>query len=109
MIAAVGNWAEAWSNQDVKAYLSYYAPSFITPGEQSRSDWENVRRSRLQRPKFIKVAISEPEVSFTGEGSATVRFRQHYQSDTIDSTGYKTLTMEKSDQGWLITAEQFEN
>jgi len=109
VIAAVGNWAEAWSNQDVKAYLSHYAPGFNTPGEQSRIDWEKVRRSRIQRPKFIKVAISEPQVSFTGERSATVRFRQHYQSDTIDSTGYKTLTMEKSDQGWLIIREQFEN
>jgi tetratricopeptide (TPR) repeat protein len=109
VIAAVNNWAEAWSNQDVKAYLSHYAADFSTPGRQSRSDWENQRRSRLKAPKFIKVGIADAVVSFAGENSATVRFRQHYQSDTIDSTGYKTLTLAQSDGRWLIVKEQFEN
>ncbi len=109
MVTAVSNWAQAWSEQDVTAYLSHYAPNFDPPGELSRNDWEQQRRSRLSKPKLIEVKVSEPKVSFNGGGSAVVRFRQHYKSDTIDSTGYKTLTMTKSDQGWLIVREQFEN
>ncbi len=109
VVTAVSNWAQAWSEQDVTAYLSHYAPNFDPPGELSRNDWEQQRRSRLSRPKLIEVKVSEPKVSFNGAGSAVVRFRQHYKSDTIDSTGYKTLTMTKSDQGWLIVREQFEN
>ena len=109
VVTAVSNWAQAWSEQDVAAYLSHYAPNFDPPGELSRSDWEKLRRSRVSRPKLIEVKVTEPKVSFNGAGSAVVRFRQHYKSDTIDSTGYKTLTMTKSDQGWLIVREQFEN
>ncbi len=109
VVTAVSNWAQAWSEQDVTAYLSHYAPNFDPPGELSRNDWEQQRRSRLSKPKLIEVKVSEPKVSFNGAGSAVVRFRQHYKSDTIDSTGYKTLTMTKSDQGWLIVREQFEN
>lgn len=109
VIAAVNSWAQAWSKQDVAAYLSHYALNFDTPGEQSRSDWEKLRQSRLSRPKFIRVNISESAVAFKGPTTATVRFRQQYQSDTIDSTGYKTLTLVKSDKRWLIVREQFEN
>lgn len=108
VIDAVGNWAKAWSNQDVEAYLSHYAPDFA-PGRQSHSDWEKQRRIRLTRPKFIMVAIDEPVVSFSSDSSAEVRFLQHYQSDTIDSKGYKTLTLSKSGGRWLIVREVFEN
>jgi len=109
VVAAVSNWAHAWAEQDVAAYLSHYAPEFETPGQVGRSDWEKQRRSRLGQPKFIRVEVSEPTVTFKGPNSASVRFRQHYQSDTIDSTGYKTLTMVKSGEKWLIVREQFEN
>ena len=109
VIAVVATWAQAWSSQDVAAYLSHYVPDFDTPGQQSRSDWEKNRRSRLSRPKVIRVDVTEADVAFKGPDSATVRFRQHYQSDTIDSTGFKTLTLVKSDKRWLIIKEQFEN
>lgn len=109
VIATVNSWAQAWSRQDVPAYLAHYAPNFETPGEQSRSDWEKTRQSRLSRPKFIRVNVTEPAVVFKAPERATVRFRQKYQSNTIDSTGYKTLTLVKSDKRWLIVKEQFEN
>lgn len=109
VIRAVDNWAEAWSNQDVDAYLSHYAADFTPSGQTSRSAWEKQRRARLTRPKTIKVSVEDPKVSFSGESSARVRFQQHYQSDTIDSKGYKTLTLARSSGRWLIVREQFEN
>jgi tetratricopeptide (TPR) repeat protein len=109
VIMAVGNWAEAWSNQDVDAYLSHYAADFTPSGQTSRSAWEKQRRARLTRPKTIKVSVEDPKVSFSGESSARVRFQQHYRSDTIDSKGYKTLILARSSGRWLIIREQFEN
>ena len=109
VMAAVDNWAKAWSRQDVEAYLSHYAAEFEPTGELSRAAWEQQRRSRLARPKSIQVSVGEPEVSFTNDASASVRFRQHYKSDAIDSTGYKTLTLAKSGDRWLIVKEWFEN
>ena len=109
LLTTVGNWAQAWSSQDVSAYLRHYATGFETPDGMSRADWEKQRRDRLTRPKFIKVSVSEAVVSVSGEKSASVRFKQRYQSDTIDSSGYKTLTLTKSAGSWLIVKEQFEN
>ena len=109
VVAAVSDWAHAWSEQDVTAYLSHYGPDFDPPGQIGRSGWEKQRQSRLSGPKFIRVEIYDPTVTFKGTDKATVRFKQHYQSDTIDSTGYKTLTMVRSSRQWLIVKEQFEN
>ena len=109
VIAAVTDWAHAWSEQDVAAYLSHYGPDFAPPGKLSRSAWEKQRQSRVSGPKSIHVDVSEPSVTFNGADKATVRFTQHYQSDSFDSTGYKTLTMVRSGSQWLIVAEQFED
>ena len=109
VIAAVSDWAHAWSEQDVAAYLSHYAPDFNPPGNLSRDAWEKQRQSRVSRPKSIRVDVSEPAVTFNGNDKVTVRFKQHYQSDSIDSTGHKTLTMVRSGGQWLIVAEQFED
>ncbi len=109
VINAVDSWANAWSNKDTDRYLSYYAPNFDPPGKQTRDNWENTRRTRLERPKFINISIAAAKVSFTGNGEALVSFIQNYKSDSIDSKGRKTLKMVKSGGRWLIAQERFEN
>ncbi len=109
VIAAVDSWAKAWSNKDVAAYLSHYAPDFDPAGQQSRDDWESTRRNRLDRPKSIEISVVAPKVSFNGNDRATVSFQQRYQSNTLDSVGRKTLKMVKSDARWLIVQERFAN
>ncbi len=109
VIAAVDSWAKAWSDKDATEYLSHYAADFDPTGKQSRDDWEKTRRSRLDRPKFIRISIISPKVSFKGDETATISFQQGYQSDTLDSVGRKTLKMVKSDGRWLILQEHFAN
>jgi tetratricopeptide (TPR) repeat protein len=109
VIAAVDSWAKAWSAKDTAGYLSHYSPKFDPAGTQSRKEWENTRRIRLSRPKFIEISVSKQNVSFSGNNNATIRFQQHYKSDTIDSVGQKTLKMVKSNERWLIVQERFKN
>src|SRR5206468_7310366 len=52
--ATVDGWAKAWSNKDVKGYLSYYAADFEVP-KGSRAVWEKERAERISRPKSIAV------------------------------------------------------
>ncbi len=105
VIRAVRNWASAWSQQDVKRYLSHYADSFKAPNGQSRGEWEKVRRQRIGAPKRIEVSISSPKVTLSGNGAATVTFRQSYRSDRLNVSSNKTMVMTKSDGKWMINQE----
>ena len=102
ILKAVDGWAAAWSSKDVAAYLAHYAKEFDPPGSQSRADWENTRRARIEAPKTISVEIASPKVTMQGTDAALVSFRQTYQSDRFNGTSNKTLTMVKSDGRWLI-------
>lgn len=106
VITAVRNWAKAWSTRDVNGYLSHYASNFDTGGE-GWDAWASTRRERITRPKKIDIDVKSPQVSFDGSNKVKITFQQVYRSDTLNSTGSKTLTMVKSDDRWLIVQEEF--
>ena len=105
VLQAVNAWAQAWSKQDVDAYLAHYAQDFKTPKGEPRAEWEKVRRARVGGPKSISVEISSPKVTLKGPDQAVVTFRQAYRSDTFKATGNKRLVLIRSDGRWLIQDE----
>ena len=105
VLAAVNGWAQAWSQKDAEAYLAFYAPQFQVPGGDSRAAWEAKRRERITKPKSIEVTVESPKVSFDGGGNALVKFRQGYKSDTLSTSGGKTLTLAKIKDRWQIVQE----
>ena len=110
VLQAVDAWAQAWSRNDVDAYLGFYANEFRTPKGAARTDWEKERRQRILAPKSIAVSLDGLRVSRESEASATVTFRQTYKSDTLSSRAGKTLQMVKSADGrWRILQEQVTN
>lgn len=106
VLKAVDNWAAAWSNNDVNAYLARYAPGFKTPDGESRKAWEAERRARIAKPRKIEVRVESPKVTFNEANRATVTFRQHYRSNTFKASAGKTLVMVKSGNQWLIQEER---
>ena len=110
ILESVNAWAKAWSSKNVDAYLAFYARDFKTPGGEARADWEKARRQRIGAPKSISVTVEAPRISVTGEGQASVTFRQGYRSDVIKSTTTtKTLLLSRSDGRWLIQQERVGN
>jgi tetratricopeptide (TPR) repeat protein len=105
VLAAVHGWAQAWSHKDADAYLAYYAPQFQVPGGDTRAAWEAKRRERITKPKMIEITVESPKVSFEGSGKALVKFRQGYKSDTLSTSGGKTLTLVKQKDRWQIVLE----
>ncbi len=101
--ALVADWASAWSARNVDAYLAFYASDYA-PAGMSRSAWESQRRSRISGPSSIDVKVSDLKVEQTGD-RATVRFRQVYRSDRINSVDTKTLTFARRDDQWRIVGE----
>ncbi len=109
VLKAVHGWAAAWSAQNVKQYLSFYAPDFKTPHGRSRSAWEALRYKRLTRPKYIHIKVSDAKVKFSDNTHATVTFREGYDASHLQSSTIKTLDMVKSGGQWLIRKELARN
>lgn len=101
--AAVFQWAQAWSNRDVEAYLAAYARDFAAPG-MTRANWEAQRRARITAPKSIDVKISDLKIEQQGD-SASASFRQTYRSDRLTSSVTKTLKLALEDGQWRIVGE----
>lgn len=106
VVSTLNAWAQAWSNKDADAYLSFYAKDFKTPGGEARSAWEKIRRARIAAPKSISVSIASPKVTMSGNGQATVTFRQSYRSDRLRSNSTKTIVMVRSEGRWQILQEK---
>jgi tetratricopeptide (TPR) repeat protein len=104
VLAAVKAWAGAWSSKDMKGYLAAYGKDFTPSGGASRKAWEEERRQRIEGKGRISVKVEQPEVSVSGD-TATVRFRQIYDSDRLSTTSRKTLVLVRSGGSWLIKQE----
>ncbi|HCI14536.1 MAG: hypothetical protein A2063_09165 [Gallionellales bacterium GWA2_60_142] len=106
VLKTVKAWAAAWSAQNTRKYLSFYAPDFKVPGKQSRKEWEATRKERIATPKSIEVGISDANVSFSDAKHAAVKFRQSYRASHLKTSSRKTLLMVKTDGEWLIQEER---
>jgi tetratricopeptide (TPR) repeat protein len=105
ILTAVHGWAKAWSDQDVKSYLAYYGNDFETPKGESRKDWADERRDRIEGKSRIEVKVDSPVVNINGN-TATVKFRQIYTSDRLKADSRKTLTLTKQNGKWVIKQER---
>jgi len=105
VLNAVNNWAKAWSDMDVKSYLAAYAGDFQTPKGESRKDWADERRARIEEKGHINVKVDVPQVTIKND-TATVRFRQIYNSNRLTVNSRKTLILVKQGNKWLIKQER---
>lgn len=105
VMSAVNAWAKAWSARDVKAYLNAYSSEFDLPAGQSRKAWADERRARIEDKDRISVKIETPQVSVSGN-TATVKFRQIYDSDRLKANSRKTLGLIKQSGKWHIKQER---
>jgi len=102
----VTRWAKAWSSKDVDGYLASYANSFQPPKGQSRREWEQSRRERINKPVNIHVDISNLRVIMSDSSHAKASFKQSYRAGSLAQRTSKTLVMVKSNGKWLIEQEE---
>ena len=103
--AALANWAQTWSAQNVEAYLAAYAPEFVPEGGVGRAAWEGQRRSRITQPKRISVKTLSPQLSALADGRVRVSFKQEYESDAFSDSVNKVLEFKSVAGGWKIVRE----
>ena len=101
---AVHAWAAAWSHRDMAGYLGAYTPDYAMGGKSHKA-WEDDRKARIVPRKRIAVEVSDLHVSVSGD-KAQAHFKQTYESDTLTTSGHKTLDLVRSPSGkWLIKQE----
>ena len=103
--AALENWAEAWSDQNVRGYLNAYSDNFEPAGDQSRAAWAEARRERVRSPDWIRVELDDIRVTRGADGAVKARFEQHYESEGYSDRERKQVTLEREDGGWRIIRE----
>ena len=103
-LATLHSWAKAWSAKDVKSYLNSYASDFQTPKGESRKEWAEERRTRIESKGRINVQIEAAQVAVENN-TATIKFRQLYKSDKLSATSRKTIVMVKQGGRWVIKQE----
>jgi len=99
-------WGAAWSEQNVTQYLANYSSDFRVPNRQSRRNWEALRRSRLNRPRYINIDIDYQRFEFVETNVVDVFFRQSYRSNTYSDLTDKVLRMRKEGSDWKILIER---
>jgi DNA polymerase III gamma/tau subunit len=105
VLAALNSWAKAWSDKDVRSYLAHYASDFEAPKGASRKEWAEERRDRIEDKGRISVKVSNAQIAIKGN-TATVRYRQIYNSNRLTVDSRKTLVFVKQGNRWLIKQER---
>ncbi|MFT5131979.1 MAG: hypothetical protein ACI9SC_000442 [Gammaproteobacteria bacterium] len=104
--STIDQWAKVWSAKNAEKYVMFYGKDFIPPQQMSRAAWEDQRRVRLAKPRYIKIKLSNVEITLLGDDHAQVALRQSYESDTYRDEVNKELLLKKVSGEWLITQEQ---
>ena len=98
-------WGSAWADQNVTQYLANYSDLFAVPGNQSRSQWEALRRSRLRRPDYIRISIDHDRMNLVEADVVDVFFKQTYRSDVYSDETDKVLRLRREGTDWRIISE----
>ena len=101
----VQGWAAAWSAKEVDKYLGFYATEFAPEDGTSRQAWEAQRRSRISKPREIKVAVSDLKVEPVGNDRVQVTFVQDYASEVLSNRSTKVLELTQVAGQWRIRRE----
>ena len=99
-------WAQAWSQQDVPTYLSFYGKDFRPDDGTERGAWEEQRRQRIQHPSWITVTLRNVAVTPNGTDAARVRLVQEYAADTFRDRTRKEFEMTRENGVWRILSER---
>jgi len=102
---SVEKWIASWNNKDLKGYLASYADGFVPAQGLSRSQWENLRKKRVNKQGGISTVLKNITPAQCDGKTTEVSFTQEYGSDDYRDTVEKTLSMEYVNGAWKILKE----
>jgi hypothetical protein len=97
-------WVQAWSNQSVSSYLSFYHEDYSGRKEMSPDEWRRWRVNRLMDPLWIRIEVGPISVEAL-EGRVRASFWQIYRSPNYQDETLKELLLKRSGNRWVIVDE----
>jgi tetratricopeptide (TPR) repeat protein len=105
VLKVVDQWVRAWSAKDLKTYFLFYSDDFRTPHGETRAQWEQERRLRIENKNQIDIQVLSPSVTIE-EKNAVVKFQQIYVAGKVSSNVQKSLTLKNESGTWRILQEK---
>jgi murein L,D-transpeptidase YafK len=99
----VEKWRRAWEEGDLQAYIACYHPDYKRSG-MDRSGWGKYMRNRFEISAKRYIQLSDLHIKVNGS-AAVVTFKQHYQTETYQKYGVKTLHLRRDQKHWTIFGE----
>lgn len=101
----LSHWANAWSQQNLSAYLSAYSDDYQPQGKTSRAQWIRQQRVRVTQPKSVDVSVSDVQVTAESANRARATFHEHYRAAGDDRDATKHMVFVREDGAWRIRQE----
>jgi MSHA biogenesis protein MshM len=101
MFNFVNNWLITWQNQDVEGYLDYYQDNFRAYNFLSSSAWEQDRITKIRRPSYIELRMSDFEVLQETANEAVIQFSLEYRSAYYADRTLKEILLTRDSNGNL--------
>jgi len=99
------SWAQAWSEKDLDAYISYYSTQHKL-NFPTHEEWIEHRKQRILRPGFIKIGVSDIQIRAQTKNLAIIDFQQSFDSLDYSDRVIKRLGLSRIDSQWKITDER---
>lgn len=106
-LAAIDEWARAWRNKDVDAYLAAYGDAFQPANGIGRDEWARQRQQRIAGKRDIQLDLRDIDVQTEAADRVWVNFVQDYRADRFVELGTaKSMLLALEDGRWRILAEE---
>lgn len=105
LVKRVMDWAQAWSEKDLDAYISYYSTAHKL-NFSTHEEWAENRKRSILRPGFIKIGISNIQVRAQTRNLAIIDFVQTFDSLDYSDSVIKRLGLIRINSQWKITDER---
>ena len=99
-------WKDAWEKEDLKTYISCYAPDFRSRGMDLKA-WKKHRDKLNRKYRSVKIDISDLRIVKVSNTSASVHFKQRYRVDGYKDVGLKKIHLQKKGARWQIKKEEW--
>lgn len=101
----IEGWRQAWENQDIESYMSFYDKDFKAPGFNFNT-WKNHKANLKTKYEYIRVKLSQPYIVQHND-QLLVKTLQRYESDKHVDYGVKTIYAIKSADSYKIIREEW--
>lgn len=101
MFNFINSWLTSWQNQDVNDYFNYYEDNFRAFNFLSPSAWEQDRITKISRPSYIELRMSDFEVLQETANDAVIQFSLEYRSAYYADRTLKEVLLSRDRNGNL--------